>query len=165
VIASTDGALAVKAGTEARMKIIAGPPESRVRRLLSEAELPTSDITPEKLGTFYACESDCELVGVVGLELYGKAGLLRSLVVSPRSRSRGLGSALVAHAEGVAQASGVVWLYLLTTAAERFFRRLGYEKVPREVAPPEIQRTPEFSAICPVSSAFMIKRLPASPVA
>jgi amino-acid N-acetyltransferase len=145
------------------MKIIVGPPESTVRCLLSEAELPTSDITPEKLETFFACESDGELEGVVGLELHGTVGLLRSLVVSPRSRSRGLGSALVAHAEGIAQASGVVWLYLLTTTAERFFRRLGYETVPREVAPPEIQRTSEFSAICPVSSAFMVKRLPANP--
>lgn len=145
------------------MKIIAGPPEPAVRRLLLEAELPTSDITPAKLETFFACESDGELAGIVGLELHGTVGLLRSLVVSPRSRSQGLGAALVAHAEGVAQASGVVWLYLLTTTAERFFRRLGYETVPREVAPPAIQRTSEFSAICPVSAAFMVKRLPADP--
>ena len=123
------------------MTIIAGPPESTVKRLLSEAELPTSDITPEKLQTFFACESDGELEGVVGLELYGQVGLLRSLVVPLRRRSRGVGSALVAHAEGVAQASGVVALYLLTTTAEPFFRRLGYERVAREVAPPEIQRT------------------------
>jgi amino-acid N-acetyltransferase len=141
------------------VKIVARPPESAVRRLLSEAELPTSDITPEKLETFFACESDGKLEGVVGLELYGTVGLLRSLVVSSQYRSRGLGLALLKHAEAVAQARGIVRLYLLTTTAERFFRGLGYETVPRELAPPEIQRTSEFSTICPVSSAFMVKRM------
>ena len=81
------------------MTIIAGPPESTVKRLLSEAELPTSDITSEKLQPF----------------------------------------------------------------AEPFFRRLGYERIAREVAPPEIQRTSEFSGICPVSSACMVKQLPRNP--
>ncbi len=46
---------------EERMKIVARPPGSAVRRLLSEAELPTSDITPEKLETFFGCESDGKL--------------------------------------------------------------------------------------------------------
>lgn len=141
------------------MTIIERPPESIVRHLLEEAELPLSDITSEKLKTFFAYESDGELEGVVGLELYGTVGLLRSLVVSPRSRSRGLGSALVAYAEGVAQTNGIVCLYLLTMTAEHFFRRLGYETVPRETAPPEITSTSEFSDICPVGSTFMAKRL------
>ena len=141
------------------MTIIECPPESAVRRLLEEAELPTSDITPEKLKTFFAYESDGELQGVVGLELYGTVGLLRSLVVSPRKRSKGLGSALVAYAEGVAQANGIICLYLLTMTAEHFFGRLGYETVSREAAPPEIIATSEFSDICPVSSTFMAKQL------
>ena len=85
------------------MTIVAGPLKSTVKGLLSEANLPTSDITPEKLQTFFASESDGEVDGVVGLELYGNVGLLRSLVVPPRRRSQGLGSALVAHAEAVAE--------------------------------------------------------------
>ncbi len=145
------------------MKILISPPESTVKQLLLEAELPTLDITPEKLKTFFACEVNGEVEGVVGLELDGPVGLLRSLVVSPRSRSKGLGSALVAYAEGVARAKGVVWLYLLTTTAERFFKRLGYEGIPREMAPPEIQRTSEFSTLCPVSSVLMVKQLSVNP--
>ncbi len=142
------------------MKIIDSLTESSVKRLLSEAKLPTADLTPEKLQTFFGCESGGSLDGVVGLELYGNVGLLRSLVVAPLRRSRGIGSALVAHAEGFAQARGVGSLYLLTTTAEHFFRQLGYERVSREAAPPEIQRTTEFSGICPVSSAFMVRQLP-----
>lgn len=141
------------------MNIMANPPEPAVKRLLSEAKLPTSDITPEKLRTFFGCDSEGELEGLVGLELYGNVGLLRSLVVRPQRRSKGFGSALAAHAQSFAQASGVSSLYLLTTTAESFFRRLGYERVPREVAPPEIQRTSQFSGICPVSSTFMVKHL------
>lgn len=141
------------------MKIIANPPESTVREMLLEADLPASDITPEKLGSFYACESGGEVEGLVGLELLGRTGLLRSLVVCEKCRSNGLGSALVAHAESVARKSGIESLYLLTTTAEHFFSRQGYHKLPRETAPPEIRHTSEFSGICPASSAFMVKHL------
>lgn len=144
---------------QAVMKIIANPPASTVREMLLEANLPVSDITPEKLGSFYACESGGTVEGLVGLELLGRTGLLRSLVVCEKCRSNGLGSALVAHAESVARKNGIEELYLLTTTAEQFFSRLGYHKIPRETAPPEIRHTSEFSGICPASSAFMVKHL------
>lgn len=143
----------------AGMQIRQAPAESQVRRLLSDAKLPTADITPEKLETFYTCVSGGEIEGIVGLELYDQVGLLRSLLVRERRRARGLGSALVTHAEGVARANGVLALYLLTTTAEHFFRRRGYERVSRESAPADIQRTSEFSETCPASSAVMVKWL------
>jgi len=37
---------------------------------------------------------------------------------------------------------------------------LGYTCVLREAAPVAIQRTQEFSTLCPSDSAFMVKRLP-----
>ena len=98
--------------------------------------------------------------GIVGLELYGASGLLRSLVVSPRHRSQGAGSALVTHAERVAVERGVSALYLLTTTAEAFFRRRGYVAAARELAPDAIRRTSEFAGLCPSTSAFMVKYLP-----
>ena len=52
---------------EVSMTIVANPPESAVRSLLSEADLPTSDITPEKLATFFAADSGGELVCDIGL--------------------------------------------------------------------------------------------------
>jgi len=54
----------------------------------------------------------------------------------------------------VARGKGI---YLLTTTAERFFERLGYARVLRDAAPVAIQRTQEFSALCPSNSAFMVQ--------
>lgn len=141
------------------MTFVPAPPEAAVRRLLAEANLPAADLTPGKLATFYALEQDGEIQGVVGLELYGPVALLRSLVVRPALRSRGAGSALVAHAERVAAGRGVTALYLLTTTAEAFFRRLGYETAEKDRAPDAIRRTSEFAGLCPATSAFMVKRL------
>jgi len=141
------------------MEIFANPNESSVKQLLSEANLPTADITAQHLTHFFGCGLGPELEGVVGLELYGDVALLRSLAVAPVRRGCGLGSRLVAHAERHAQDQGVKSLYLLTITAEPFFLRLGYARIPREEAPAAIKATKEFSGICPVSSAFMVKHL------
>jgi amino-acid N-acetyltransferase len=141
------------------MEIFANPSKSTVKQLLSEANLPTADITARHLTHFFGCRQGSNLVGVVGLELCGDVALLRSLAVAPGRRGSGLGSRLVAHAERHGMEQGVKTLYLLTTTAESFFRRLGYSPIPREKAPTAIKATKEFSGICPVSSAFMVKHL------
>ena len=141
------------------MDIFAHPDESSVKQLLSESNLPTADITAQHLTHFFGCGHGPGLEGVVGLELYGDVALLRSLAVAPGQRGSGLGSRLVAHAERHAQDQGVKSLYLLTTTAEAFFLRHGYVRIPRDEAPTAINGTKEFSGICPVSSAFMVKKL------
>lgn len=143
------------------MEIFADPNESAVKQLLSESDLPIADICARPLQRFFGCGAGPELEGVVGLELYGEVALLRSLAVASARRGAGVGSRLVAHAEQHARDQGVQSLYLLTTTAEEFFRRRGYGRIPRDEAPAAIKGTKEFSGICPVSSAFMVKRLPA----
>ena len=135
------------------------PSEATVRHLLEGSKLPTVDLTTDKLQSFYALEQDGEVRGIVGLELYETVGLLRSLVVTPEARNHGIGSALVAHAERLAADRGVTLLYLLTEAAEPFFRRRGFERAERERAPEAIRQTSEFAGLCPTSAAFMVKRL------
>ncbi len=85
--------------------------------------------------------------------------LLRSLAVAAHVRGRGVGRALLADAERYARSHEVKDIYLLTTTAERFFARAGYERVERDSAPREIQQTEEFSTLCPATSALMRKRL------
>jgi amino-acid N-acetyltransferase len=127
---------------------------------LLEAEgLPASDLTEAHLEHFFFTGTDDAPSALVGLEIYGGSALLRSLVVSAAARTQGLGSALVLHAEEYAAAHQVHSIYLLTTTAEPYFERRGYQRIDRAQAPASIQSTREFASLCPASSAFMIKRL------
>lgn len=135
------------------------PPRSTALALLQAQGLPTSDITDEHLEHFFFVGSDDSPTGLVGLEIYGRNALLRSLVVDENARRRGLGSTLAAHAEQYAASKSVRSIYLLTATAETFFRRLGYVRIDRSQAPSSIERTREFASLCPASSAFMVKSL------
>jgi len=139
--------------------ITAGPSLSLASRLLSAADLPTSDLTEEHCRHFFFMGSPDSPAGLVGLELFGDVGLLRSLVVAPGARRAGAGSELVTHAEEHARRQGVRALYLLTTTAEGFFAKRGYARAAREAAPAAIRATREFAGLCPASSAFMCKQL------
>jgi amino-acid N-acetyltransferase len=135
------------------------PPHSSVVALLEAAGLPASDLTEDYLQHFFFTGTDGAPSALVGLEIYGEAALLRSLVVSAAARTQGLGSALVRHAEKYAAAHQVRALYLLTTTAQAYFEHRGYRRIERAAAPRSIQATREFASLCPSSSAFMIKRL------
>jgi amino-acid N-acetyltransferase len=127
--------------------------------LLQSQGLPISDITDEHLEHFFFAGNDDSPTGLVGLEIYDSVALLRSLVVEDSARSKGLGSALTQHAEQYAESTHVQSIYLLTTTAEKFFNRRGYQRIDRSEAPACIKRTREFAGLCPASSAFMFKSL------
>ena len=74
------------------------PPQEAMTALLDSCSLPTQDLTPEHFENFFGCGSIESPKGVVGVELYGKAALLRSLVVAQTSRNMGCGAGLVAQA-------------------------------------------------------------------
>jgi amino-acid N-acetyltransferase len=135
------------------------PPQSSVVALLEAEGLPASDLTEIHLQHFFFTGNDRAPSALVGLEIYGRDALLRSLVVSAIARSRGLGSALVLHAEQHAAAQQVRSIYLLTTTAASYFAHRGYKRIDRADAPPSIQSTREFTSLCPASSALMVKRL------
>jgi amino-acid N-acetyltransferase len=130
---------------------------SAIRSLLAEAALPHSDITAEGLQHFIALRDDNGVHGVVGLERYGSIALLRSLVVAPELRGHGYGIELTKAAESLSRDWDVAAIYLLTTTADVFFQNLGYRRVARESVPDEIQRTTEFSSLCPSSAIVMVK--------
>lgn len=139
--------------------LIAAPPISDVLELLHAAALPHGDIDAGMLAHFTTARRDGRVVGVVGLEPYGRVGLLRSLAVRDSVKGAGLGRTLVAEAERRAAALGIETLYLLTNTAADYFRRLGFRDVPRDAAPAAIRSTGEFSTLCPEDAAFMRKRL------
>jgi amino-acid N-acetyltransferase len=135
------------------------PPRSTAVALLQAQGLPVSDITGKHLEHFFFVGCDGSPTGLIGLELYGANALLRSLVVTENARGKGLGSTLVHHAEQYAATKGVRSIYLLTTTAASFFKRLGYDRIERSTAPSSIGRTREFAGLCPANSTFMSKRI------
>lgn len=138
------------------------PPEIAVKKLLASAQLPTTDITPEHMEHFFGAWLGSSLEGVVGVELLGSAGLLRSLAVVVSRRRSGLGAELLAQVEQYAMENRVRSMFLLTTTAESYFKKRGYSPILREGAPETIRNTTEFTSICPASSVLMVKHIPAN---
>ena len=129
-----------------------------VGALLVACDLPVADLSVDSEVRFFGLRHEGELLGVIGIELRGDVGLLRSLAISPAYRGHGLGQKLVKFAEDWAAAEAELKaLYLLTNTASTFFVRLGYKELPRAEAPEAIAETPQFAGICPASSTFMGK--------
>jgi amino-acid N-acetyltransferase len=124
--------------------------------LLRRCRLPLDGVA-EWLGTNYVVARDADdvMVGVAGAEVYGSAGLLRSVAVADACRRRGLGQRLVENRIDWARRRGLTELYLLTTTAAGFFPRLGFAVVQRTSAPPSVQASPEFAMVCPSSAVAM----------
>ena len=64
-----------------------------INRLLVEVDLPHEGLS-NHLHNFLLAKSNDTLVGVVGLEVLGEFGLLRSLAVASPYRGRGIGKML-----------------------------------------------------------------------
>ena len=123
---------------------------------LSSAGLPTADLAASAPYLWIA-RASTDVAGIVGLEVYGTAGLLRSLAVAVGSRRDGLGTRLVDRAEQEARGLGLAELVLLTETAAEFFAGLGYRVVARESVPAAIRSSEQFRALCPDSAICMRK--------
>ncbi len=131
----------------------------QIRSLLDESGLQVSDISHVHCPLFFGIQSDSCLIAVIGLELFGPVGLIRSLAVSKAHRGNRLAHQLVSFAEHYAAERGVDTLFLLTTTASVFFQQLGYEQVARSDVPQAIRTTSQFSSLCPASSDVLSKRI------
>jgi amino-acid N-acetyltransferase len=131
--------------------------------LLRAAGLPAEDFAGH-LAHFLVARRDGAVIGAVGFERYGGAALLRSLVVAPALRGGGLGGDLVRGLAARARRAGVDRFYLLTTTAEAFFARRGFERTDRAGVPAPIAGTAEFARLCP-QSAVCMTRTTADPAA
>lgn len=126
-----------------------------VKRLLTAADLPIDGLD-EQFGEGYAiAESDGIAIGAEGIEVYGDAGLLRSAVVDPAWRGRGVGDALTRDRLAWAAQRGLREVWLLTTTAADYFPRHGFERAERAAAPAPMQKSREFAEACPASAVVM----------
>ncbi|HEY4305470.1 MAG TPA: arsenic resistance N-acetyltransferase ArsN2 [Gemmatimonadaceae bacterium] len=125
-----------------------------IETLLTQSELPTEGVS-EALGAFLVAEAPAGIIGVVGLELRGDYGLLRSTAVRPEWRGQRVAKRLVERLIADAKSRNIRALYLLTTTAEGYFPSLGFRMMPRDDAPEEIHATDEFRGACPASATLM----------
>lgn len=132
--------------------------EPGIRHLLQACGLPDEDIG-HHLRSFLTLRQENEIVGCVGLELYDKIALLRSLAVSELLRGHGFGQSLTEEIVTFAKHMGVKDLYLLTSTAEGFFAKHGFKRFARENAPDAIRSTTEFTVLCPSTAILMVRIL------
>jgi len=84
--------------------------------------------------TFYLCEQDDRIGGVIGLEeRAGGIGVVGRLYVLPSHQRRGVGTELLAHVEGAARRKRlreiVVWTDSKASWAASFYKRRGYREI------------------------------------
>lgn len=128
--------------------------------LVERAHLPTEGLAAHLDAALVAREGD-RVVGSAAIELYADGGLLRSVAVDEGCRGAGLGGRLTAAAIDEARRRALPALYLLTTTAERFFPRFGFERITRDEVPASVKESVEFREVCCASAVVMRKRLPA----
>jgi amino-acid N-acetyltransferase len=124
-----------------------------VLALLSEAMLPTDGVA-EHFHSYFVVDDGGRIVASAGLELRGDAVLLRSLAVAADVRGTGLGAAILRRAlhDARGRAGGI---YALTTTAESYLSRFGFQPVPRTSLPQQLLESRELQGACPSSATIM----------
>lgn len=116
--------------------------------LLQQSTLPTDGLH-DHLSTVLVAREDGEVIGSAALECYGSVALLRSVAVVATKRDLGLGERLTRAALDLAQARGIIEVYLLTETAQHYFPRLGFHAIPRQTVAPAIHHSVEWTSACP----------------
>ncbi|PKK83730.1 MAG: GNAT family N-acetyltransferase [candidate division Zixibacteria bacterium HGW-Zixibacteria-1] len=129
-----------------------------IRALLEQNGLPGQDID-DKIGCLFMAYHGSELVGIGGMEIYGRYGLLRSLVTLDKFRGGGYGKIITQQLLDHARAEGLSAVYLLTTTAAKFFEKMGFDYIERAAVPEPIANTTEFTSLCPDSADCMMLKL------
>jgi amino-acid N-acetyltransferase len=131
--------------------------KDRMRRLLSGCGLPTLYIH-RHLKFFMVAKASTKVVGVIGLEAYGRVGLLRSLCVDPAYRHRGIARMLNATMMAHAYLRGIDRVYMFTFDAEEFASKLGFRKIGKSRLPKSIRSTWQFQKLKPYPAVCMTKK-------
>lgn len=143
---------------EARIERARPDDASEVLRLLERNHLPLDGLL-DHLATTVVARQNGQVVGSAALELYPDGALLRSVAVASEAQGQGLGQRLTDEAIRLAERVSAPAIYLLTTTAERFFPKFGFERIARTDVPATVQASVEFTSACPTSAAVMRKQL------
>ncbi|HAA14869.1 MAG TPA: GNAT family N-acetyltransferase [Cytophagales bacterium] len=125
-----------------------------IYRLLEANDLPNEDIDEIEI-TFWGVLLEERVVAVIGLQIYGDAGLLRSLAVDANHRNQSWAEDLIKELLKHCQILHLETIYLLTTTAKKYFQRKGFMEISREHVPGEIKKSTEFTELCPQDATAM----------
>ena len=128
-----------------------------VLALLARHHLPQDGVR-EHLDATMVARRGTEIVGSAAIEIYEDGALLRSVAVMPELQGQGLGRKLAEAAIQLARDRRAASIYLLTTTAERYFPKLGFESIERAAVPTGVQASVEFRSACP-STAIVMRKL------
>ena len=129
-----------------------------IRALLDRLHLPLAGVD-EHLASMLVARDGQEIVGTAGVEFYADGALLRSVAVEPFRQGEQLGHQLTDAALHLAMSRGAKTVFLLTTTAERFFPKFGFEPIARDQVPLSVRESVEFLSACPASAIVMRKQL------
>ena len=144
--------------SDIRIRKSTGADYSAVAELLQSASLPIEGIA-DHFQNFLVADHEGKLIGAIGLEQYDRTALLRSAVVHPSFRNKGVGSLLYTHVIENAKRAGVRILILLTTTAEKYFSSKGFTKIDARNVSGPITSSVEFKGACPSTAVCMELRL------
>ena len=113
--------------------------DAYIARSLGEEISRIGDYYGDRDGCFFVAEHAAAIIGFYGLESSGRDAMeLRRMYVDPLARGRGIGRALLAHAEEQARQLGKSRLILSTSelqvAALSLYRSSGYHELREEIA-------------------------------
>lgn len=129
-----------------------------IEQLLQRSNLPIDGLHEISDSTLVARQNG-SLVGVIGLERYGDAGLVRSFAVAENWRNRGVGKELGETLLQLAAKSGIQKVYLLTNTIRDLAAKHGFREIPREEVPAAVRDSVEFRLNCCDSAVTMERRL------
>jgi amino-acid N-acetyltransferase len=144
--------------SEVRIERAAPQDLDDVLALLAEHKLPPEGLS-EHLATTLVARSGSRVIGSAALEMYADGALLRSVAVSREWQGQGLGRTLTQAAIALGQDLHAPAIDLLTTTAEGYFPKLGFERTDRGAVPESVKASVEFKSACPASAVVMRKIL------
>lgn len=122
--------------------------------LLERSTLPVAGWRGHLDTTLVARDGDT-VIGVIALEMYEDAALLRSAAVERTHRGKRVGSELTSAVLALARSRGVTSVYLLTETAGEFFPKFGFQRITRDEVPAAVKQSVEFTTACPASALVL----------
>ena len=129
-----------------------------VLALLAQHKLPLDGLS-DHLGTTFVARRADRIVGSAALEMYADGALLRSVAVARDAQGQGVGHTLTEAAVNLARELHSAAVYLLTTTAEKYFPKVGFERIERDAVPDSVKTSIEFTSACPATAVVMRKLL------